>query len=843
MEGQAWQIEMTRPLWLAALVVLPLLVFYWRRSLVHFTPRQQIVSLAVRIVLLLAIVAALCGLDVISQSKQQFVVIAVDRSSSISKEAGKQADQFIQDARAGSGENELAIVEFAASPGKVSSQEAGEPPGPEATDIAAAIELSGAVIRSGYVGRIVLLSEGNQTRGDALAAAKASAVPISTVPLPGLTPEVYVADVETPGEIRLGWPLKVEVVVQATVDGQGQLTFLKDDEKVSRQPVIVSKGENRFGFDEMISKGQSARYTARISVNTDTLAGNNEATAMVFTKPPTRVLLVEGESGSGRHLAKALGDRLIDVEASLPQHMPKTLAELESYDLVVLSNIPAESLSGQTMESLQRYVRDFGGGLIVVGGDRAFYPGNYSDTLIEKLLPLRSNNKQDKSKPALAVVLVLDRSGSMKGKSIELAKQATRRAVEQLGPRDRVGVIAFEDNSHWVSAIGPCSDKQQVFDRIATITAAGGTNMYPAIEKAFLALDDAFADLKHIIVLTDGLSHPGDFQRLAERISAAGITVSTVAIGDEAAPELLKDIAKTGNGHYYHCTDAEGVPKIFATETISAAKKGITEGSFFPQVVEQSDVLAGLDFQQAPALLGYGETLVKPGGRVILGCEAGDPLLASWQYGRGTSVAFTSDVQSRWAAAWLRWPGFPQLWAQLVRHTMRKDPFRNFVVQTNVKDDRVEVTLDAIDRDGQFVNGARIRLEVTEAEGKRREVPFAQVAPGRYAARFEAASPRACQLSIRLEEQGQPVYLARRGLTVGYCDELRIGQPDAALLSEIAESSGGTHGIAADEVFVAGEDSVPRTLPLWPYLLAAAMLIFVVDVFLKRIELGNVRQT
>jgi len=256
-----------------------------------------------------------------------------------------------------------------------------------------------------------------------------------------------------------------------------------------------------------------------------------------------------------------------------------------------------------------------------------------------------------------------------------------------------------------------------------------------------------------------------------------------------------------------------------------------------------SDILAGLDLSKMPTLLGYAETTPKPRARVLLNSETDDPLLASWKYGRGTSVAFTSDVQSRWAAAWLAWPEFPRFWEKLARGAMRRGSFSNYVLRAAVRDDRIDITLDAIDNRGRLVNDARGELEVREADGVPRGVPFEQVAPGRYAARLKVSAKEAVALPeytfhVNLQQEGRPSYLGRRGLLPGFADELRAGGDDAALLDAIAETSGGTANISAAEVFAAGEDYATSTLLLWPYLLAAALLVFLVDVALKRVEFG-----
>ena len=192
----------------------------------------------------------------------------------------------------------------------------------------------------------------------------------------------------------------------------------------------------------------------------------------------------------------------------------------------------------------------------------------------------------------------------------------------------------------------PCNDKGFVLDRVSTIEAGGGTNMYPAMEEAFEALSKTVAKLKHVIILTDGISAPGDFEGISQQMAQAKMTVSTVGIGEGYDQQLLEEIARIGNGRSYFTDDPSSVPQIFAKETVSASKSAINEQPFTPQVVRTTKALAGLDVDAAPLLLGYVVTRLKPTSEPILASENGDPLLTWWRYGLGMSVAFTLRRES-----------------------------------------------------------------------------------------------------------------------------------------------------------------------------------------------------
>jgi len=847
------QWEITHPFRLAALVVLPLLIYYWRRSLLSFAPWQQVASLAIRGLLVIVLVVALCDVRWTTGSRQLSVVFAVDESLSISEASREAAETFLHEALKHAGRNQSARLQFALQPGggtgiiPVADR--------QGTDLAAAVAAAAAATRSGYVPRLVLLSDGNQTTGDALAAARAATMPVWTVPLPGLPgSEVYVSAVETNAQVRQGEPFDVDVVVQSTGESDGTVRLLEPGQPTVTQQKHVSQGENRFRLRHVLTGQSEAVLTAELDGFKDTLAENNRASALVLITGRPRLLLIEGQPDSARPLAAALNQQYIDVEIRPPEGMPAAPkgfpAELQGYQLLMLSNVPAASLSTGQMEAVRQFVRDFGGGLIVLGGDRALSAGGYHGTVLEEILPVRCEPREDQPQPSLAMVLVIDRSASMTGASIELAKQATRQAVESLALRDQVGVIAFSDDSQWVSPIQPCSQRQQVLDQIDTITAGGRTNLYPAMEKAYLALREAAADRKHVIVLSDGLSPPGEFETLTQNIAAAGITVSTVAVGGHAAQQLLQDIARRGQGHYYFCQNAAAVPRVFQLEATTAGKLGVIEKLVSPRLDDAAAVFADLGLAEVPPLLGYVQTVAKPNAQLALSAENGDPLLIWWRCGRGLSAAFTSSVQSSWAPLWLKWPRLGPFWAQLVRHTMRPDDSPGIVLLLERKHDQVQLILDAVDTDGQYVNGAEARLEIVDPHKTTHEVPLAQVAPGRYAANFQlpilnsqfsiSGPAAAYRLEVTLTRGGRTIYAGRRGLVVGYADELRLKPTDQDLLRSIAEITGGRYNPRPDEVFTPPEDeaAVRRTMSCLPYLLMAATLIFLADVTLKRIDLA-----
>ncbi|MBN2477034.1 MAG: VWA domain-containing protein [Pirellulales bacterium] len=751
---------MTQPFWLAALLLaLPPLVYFWRRSLVHFAPWQRNVSLAVRILVVALLVTAICGVQTATTSRRQCVVFVVDRSASISGDSRRAADAFMAESLRHAGDNRALVLPFATEPATVGD------PGTNSrlsdtrgTDLASAIAAAGAAIAETYVPKIVLLSDGYQTTGDGVAAAERTTVPISVKPLPGQPDR--------------------EILV----------------------PVL---------------------------------------------KP--RVLLVEAEAALGGRLQKALESDLIDVDVRTPAAMPQSLAELQGYDLVMLCNVPAASLSGEMLASMQPYVHDLGGGLIVTGGKRSFTAGGYRATPMEEMLPVASSL-------SLAMVLVIDQSGSMEEEGrIDLAKLAGKQTVDMLGPRDLIGVLGFQDESRWICPLQLCPDeetKQRLHVQIDAITTAyARTNLYPAMQTAFEALQKTAADLRHMIVLTDGTDltagqhKAADFEELTRRIVQSGVTISTVAVGKGSDVKLLQDLAGIdARVHCYYRDEPTDVPAVFADDIrrrLAAGRLGLVEGSVDVKVVDASGVFEPLDLEGVPRLSGYIETLPKQSSRIVLATDLGQPLLAWWRFGRGLSVAYTSEVEGPWTERWQQWSGFDGFWAQLARYAMRKDESKRFRLHAGWRGGAARVVVDAFDSESEYLNGATGSLDITSSDSAAWKTPLVQFAPGRYGAAFPVSAPGECRVDVTLRLRDRLLHARSHGLLIRSPERLPPPAIDESLLRAIANSTGGRFDPQPAEVFSPPETAVRLTTSWWPYLLTAAALLFVLDVALKRIDLSR----
>ncbi|MFV1968595.1 MAG: VWA domain-containing protein [Pirellulaceae bacterium] len=856
-------LELIRP-WMLFLLIpaLSVLAWYFVRSLSDFPRPQRIVSLMTRTVIVLLLVLSLAGLTWLHATQEQFVIFLVDQSLSVGDNGVESVDEFFSKVLKVQGNHKVAYLPFASRAGmiqeervdgsdrssllgKMNSDESDAPPLDEqqvrdGTDVAAAIKAAAAYLPPGYIPHLVLLTDGNETTGNALASAARSRVPISTVPLPTRSePEVQVSEVRVPAEVREGEPFHVEVVIHANHDDEGLIEVYRGDHKVIGETRELETGENRFRFQQSIDRDRLVAFSVRVSdLKEDTLLDNNMDSGLVFAAGKPRILIIESDPNLIRELAYALEDEGIQTDVRPPQGMPESLSDLQNYELLILSNVPATSLTRQQMEIARTYVQQLGGGFIMLGGEQSFGLGGYYKSTLEEILPVRSDFEKEQEKPSLGMVLVIDKSGSMGGDKIEMAKSAARSAAELLGRRDKVAVLAFDGETYVISEMQSASNRGKISDEIARIEAGGGTTMYPAMEMAYEMLMATSAKLKHVILLTDGVSSPGDFEGMAQQMVSAKMTVSTVAVGEGADTDLLESIARVGKGRHYFTNDPAQVPQIFAKETVTASKSAIDEQPFIPQVIRATHALKDIDMDAAPFLLGYVMTRPKPTSEVILATEKGDTLLVWWRYGLGMTGAFTSDAKSRWAAEWITWPEFGKFWTQVIRHMMRKGDARGIMVRTTRQGKHVALNVDAVDDFGQFINGAEVELTLIGPQLKREHAMMQQSAPGRYAANFETPRAGAYHLEVALKQNDQVIYRQSRGMMVGYSDELRIRPTDEQLLRSISDVSGGIYNPEPGRIFDRPHETADRPTPLWPYLVTVALFLFVLDVALRRIDFG-----
>ncbi len=794
-----------------------------------------------RVVVVGFLLLALAGLEITRGGRDLAVVFTLDLSNSVSTAERQRALNLARAAAATRHQGDrFALVTFGAAPivaeglSETPRLAPAARPSAQRTDIGAAIRTALGLLPPSGARRIVLMTDGQDTAGgaaEAAALAAAGGVEIGIVPLGQVgAADARVDALQAPAEVQVGERFEVRIWAEASEAAAGTLRLLLAGREVWRSPVRLSAGRTLLRVPQQAGRTGALTYEARLDVTPDDLPDNNRGFAVVQVAGAPTVLYAARENGPLPRWLRAQG---LTVREIPPEALPAEATPLAGFTAVVLDDVPATILSPAQMRALRDYVAAMGGGLVAVGGPHSFGVGGYAGTDLEAALPLSMDVRHRVAIPSVAVILVIDASGSMGSfgpeiAKVELAKEAAQSVIDLLAERDLIGVIAFDQAPHWLVRPTESRQRDRILAQVSRITAGGGTNLYPALQEAYKALQPAEAKVKHIIILSDGQTDPGDFERLVGRMARGRITVSSVAIGKDADQEIMRDLAAWGRGRYYFTHDLYTIPQIVTAEAVLATRAYLIEERFRPLLSPASPLLRGLSL---PPLRGYVATAAKPSATLHALTPQQDPLLASWQFGLGRAVAFVSDARPRWAAEWLGWPEAALFWSRLVRWTIAP-PFSPLDVQAQVEGDQVRVVLDARDREGTLLTDLEARAQII---GQSELAPLEQTAPGRYEGFLAVDEPGGYLITVEARRLGRVVAAGRTAVAVPYSSELASPAAGLAGLSRLVEVAGARVMTSPAEILAPPASGGERHVPAWPPLTVAALGLFVAEVTLRRL--------
>lgn len=853
-------ITFLEPAWFYLLALAPAVFLVRAFSLTDVSLAQQLIQAGLRTLVVAAVATALARPVWIDQDDKVATVVLVDVSESVSDGQLAAAAGYVEQLQRAAGERDRVFaVTFAERPRRAELRDGRfaldrHPSGGAGTNVQAAIQLAYGLFPPGYLPRLVILSDGNETEGDLLAESYRAGelgVRVSWQAFPAdAAREIRVAGLRLPDDLKVGAPYEITADIWSTHPETVTVTLTQDEFPNGLEPsktVELHEGVNKVAFKSQAKRAGFTTYRlAVVAPKGDTERANNESvmTAPVAGRP--RILYVEGGELRGRtessYLAKALTVENMDVEVRGPRGLPSSAKELEKFDAVIVSDVPAHFLGLAQMQALESYVRDLGGGFIMAGGEDSFGSGGYQGTRIEKILPVRFDSERTREQPNVAIALVIDRSGSMHGPSIEMAKQAARATAEVLAPTDLITVIAFDNSAHTIVRLQRASNRMRIATDISRLTAQGGTNIYLPLNEAYQVLQGANARVKHVILLSDGQASADGIAELCKEMRSAGITVSAVGIGG-ADRSLLQMIVDNGEGRLYMVEDLGALPRIFTKETKEAQKSALVEDNVIAYVHKRAELIEGTGVESAPPLRGYVSTKPKPTSDVILISNQGEPLLARWRLGTGTTVAWTSDVKNRWSTNWLRWKNYPKFWAQVVRSTMRRKVHTSYDLYASVVDGEAQIVVDAVDNDDRFVNGLDTELEIVDPRTNEtvQKVAMPQTAAGRYEARFAVDRYGSYLLKAVHRRDGQVVAESLGAVALPYPAEYLRSTVNDAPLRQAALITRGLDAPAPAAVFDASGESIRYTRDLAPWVLLAAACLLLLDLYFKRLRVLGYR--
>jgi Mg-chelatase subunit ChlD/uncharacterized membrane protein len=814
-----------QPIFLFLLGLLPVLWIWMRRA-----PGASLACLALKCAAYTAMVIALADPWTPMRVEKLAVTVLVDTSASMPRESLQHGEAMVRDLIRKNSGADLRLITFAEHPDlvavpaqaeKVSIPQGVDPKVGMGTNIEDALQLALSTFPSEGARRILLISDGNENRGHALTEAlraRDRGVPIFTVPAGGTAPlPVKLESIASPQDVFSGEHFTLSLGLNSSGPLAARVWITTGGQEIGSTKAELQAGSNVVNLEARISSSG----TSLMEVHISSANAEQVLVSQAVTVRRPRVLYISGGGETSAPLLQTLKRAEVDVEMATA--FPVTHPDRD-WDAVVLDNYPDHELAEDEDTAIERYVYA-GGGLIFIAGDKNAKLAAEPKTPLEKMLPVRA---QPPPVRPTAVVLVLDKSGSMSGPKIQMARDAARSTLTTLRPIDKVGVISFDESFDWVFPLGVATDLEAKGKQIDEIMANGGTKIYQAVESGYEAIVKEPASRRHIILLTDGVSTPGtqeDFPQLERDALAKQVTISTIGVGDYINRELLDELARKTKGKSHFVEDPESIPQIINAEIRSLEDLAIQERPVRAVRVRAVEFTDGIDFTKSPNLLGFVQAEAKEGSETILRVDEKKPLLVRWRYGLGRVIAFMSDAKSRWAEPWVRWQSFGTLWPQMVRDVSHRDRTVRAGVRPGSHEGEAVVYYDVLANSdnpaGDTLTSTGPPHVLVEVPGETpRAIPLEQTAPGHYEARIPAGEKGL----YRIVSGSSELVLPEQGF-YREADETKPQAVNTALLGEISRVTGGRMHPSIDQVLTDRGALVRERSALWPYLLILALVL------------------
>lgn len=823
--------------WMLLLLPLPAVWAWWtwRNSTLD---RRQLIGLVLKALSLAAIVLALAEPALQVSETKSAVAVLVDTSASVSAADLGKASELLDRMEGARGRNWMRVLPFARSARpagaaerasnwklQYTSGEAGR-----GTDIEAAMRAASSALPEAMIPRVALISDGRENLGSWTRAAwqaRELGIPVDVFPLSGRPlPSLRLKSATAPAVAYTGEKFAVDLVVYSPRKVTADLEVTAEGRKLGGGPVSLEAGDNRLRAQAAIT------VTGAIAIGGKVRAeglGEVEFVRAVNLRKPRVLYVSQDPAGTEVHLMRTLSAGQFEVKAAGSLND----SDLADTQLTILNNQDLEAMPASSKLAIEGYVKQ-GGGLVVIGGERNMYvekkPHTPEDPL-ERTLPAKL--APPRSPEGTCVVLIVDKSSSMEGRKMDLARQAAIGVIENLRPVDLVGVLIFDNSFQWAVPIRKAEDRVLIKRLVAGITPDGGTQIAPALTEAYRKALPVRATFKHIVLLTDGISEEGDSIQIARDALQQKITISTVGLGQDVNRAYLERIANLSKGKPYFLNDPSGLEQILLRDVMEHTGSTAIEKPITPTVVKNVEILDGIDMATAPALRGYVKFASKPSAETLLNVpgqspDQKDPLLVRWQYGLGRAAIFTSDAKSRWAEAWVGWPGFDRFWANLLRDLLPHG-------------DAGEAATDYDPATGELIVDYRLGRSIAEPasppalfvfgpEGFQKPVAVQKLAAGAYRGRVKIEDRQGL---FRFRTLSESRVFPETGF---YREEreLREYGADEASLRQLAQFTGGRFNPDPRQVFDSRGRSVASVLRLWPGLLALAIALNVAELVLRK---------
>ncbi len=813
--------------WLLLLVLAPLIWMFmaWRSA-------SRRITLALKTLSLTMILLAFAEPVITLPDSKTAEVILVDTSASIQADDLARASALAGDIEKHKGRNWVRIIPFDSSVRAVEEKElvgglhlrqvanSAE----RGTNLEAALTSSMGAIPNGYLPRFLLISDGNENLGSAaraIAQLQSLHIPVDTIGLGGKSSSsLRLQSVSLPREAYSQEQIAIDLTLSSSGAGPATVDILAAGKDLGQQKFDLRQGQNSVRINARIKSTGTVSIRGRIQAGNLGEAKFEEA---IELKRARVLYLSEDPAGTDANLLGALAEAGFDLK----RDSAELDGELTGYQLVILNNLDLGTLSAARKARIESYVKA-GGGLLLIGGERQVYKEDKQMDALDRALPAKLAPPD--TPKGTCVGLIIDKSSSMEGRKIELARLSAIGVVDHLRPVDSIGVLIFDNSFQWAVPMRHAQDKSMIKRLISGITPDGGTQIAPALAEAYRRVLPSNSSSKHIVLLTDGISEEGDSIELAKEAAQHQVTISTVGLGQDVNRSYLEKVAAASGGRSYFLNDPMGLEQILLKDVETYSGSTAVERSLAPLISEKSDVLEDVAMETAPPLRGYARYKAKPSSDTVLEIDAikKDPLYVRWQYGLGRAAVFASDAKSRWAESWIGWPGFDKFWTNVSRDLL-----------TQVDPTDASASYDAAN--GDLLVQYRMADAVTEPvsvpqifvlgpNAFRKEIEVKKAAARLYEGRIHIGSETGL---FRIRPVNDSTAFPEIGL-YRQQPELEDYGLNEGLLKEIATFTGGRLDPPVDEILNSGGRSNYTQWPLWPACLGLAIALTIAELIARK---------
>jgi Mg-chelatase subunit ChlD len=728
-----------------------------------------------------------------------------------------------------------------------------------ATNIASALTAAESLFAPEADKRIVLLSDGNETEDSAMSEVPAmleDGVRIfAGAPPPSATERIAVTNFYSPDTVRADqrFAFRIGIESESQTPVAAMLKLYRDDTAIGGESITLKPGLNEFELPYRLDQQGAYLMSAEVSIAPPRVALNTRVEAPISVSGAPRILIVSNSLPES--LVTALKMRNYKIDFVSPRSLSEHPVDYLPYQLVILDDVPAGSLTPGGQHALNRYVADYGGGLVATGDtlrEETLAGGDLEKALPVKFVP----QPPPPSREPIAVYLCIDRSNSMSydsrypavrdGERIRYAKEAAIALLRQLDDTDFAGVIAFDSQPYVLAHLQPLGeDRGELENRIDRLQPGGGTDFKDALEIAEREILQSGIPVRQVILLTDGDTNRQyhDHDDLIAEFARQHIPVSTIRIGPDLANlELLQDFAQATGGIFYRVQDIEKLPLLLVGLTREAMNRRKQDRT----TVEAGDataMLSGIGIKDIPPIDFFAATEPKDGAQVTLKVARADktaPLLASWQYGLGRTAIFAGDPDSLATLSWIRWNRYVEFWSQLANWTMRPGDSGMFTMRVHGAPDGA-VTVEAEKADPDPVSNLVCRIT-----GPERAVDVAMTEAGASIYRGEVGPlPRGKYAATLMFKAGdsEKILEQREFATAGSIPadsaELRIRPPNLELLRRLATATHGVFDATPATIVRHTGQTVAYRRSADPWMIPLVIMLFLGEVFVRSRYLGD----